>query len=69
MQQILESDSDYEVLGSKTIVVDYPSLENPTIITSTVGHGDTNGYRSINSFEYDGSVYQANQNDPKALTS
>ncbi|CAM4370281.1 hypothetical protein [Zobellia nedashkovskayae] len=61
----LESDSDYEVLGSKTIVVDYPSLENPTIITSTVGHGDTNGYRSINSFEYDGSVYQANQNDPE----
>lgn len=60
-----ESESDYEVLGSKTIVVDYPSLQNPTVITSTVGHGDTNGYRSINAFEYNGSVYQANQNDPE----
>jgi len=60
-----ESDSDYEVLGSKTIVLDYPSLLNPSVITSTVGHGDTNGYRSINSFEYNGSVYQANQSDPE----
>lgn len=61
----LESDSDYEILGSKTIVLDYPSLLNPTIITSTVGHGNTNGYRSINAFEYNGSVYQANQSDPE----
>ncbi|RKR12126.1 hypothetical protein CLV91_2249 [Maribacter vaceletii] len=61
----LESDSNYEILGSKTIVLDYPSLLNPTIITSAVGHGNTNGYRSINSFEYDGSVYQANQSDPE----
>ncbi|CAN0599069.1 unnamed protein product, partial [Ectocarpus sp. 12 AP-2014] len=61
----LESDSDYEILGSKTIVVDYPSLENPIIISSTVGHGNTNGYRSINAFEYNGSVYQANQSDPE----
>ncbi|MCK0147878.1 hypothetical protein MWU78_19680 [Arenibacter sp. F26102] len=59
-----ESDSDYEILGSKTIVLDYPSLLNPSVITSTVGHGNTNGYRSINSFEYNGSVYQANQSDP-----
>ncbi|MFB9057184.1 hypothetical protein ACFFU9_10570 [Mariniflexile ostreae] len=59
-----ESESDYEILGSKTIVLDYPSLSNPTVITSTVGHGNTNGYRSINAFEYNGSVYQANQNDP-----
>ncbi|APY10879.1 hypothetical protein BWZ22_06340 [Seonamhaeicola sp. S2-3] len=61
----LESDSDYDILGSKTIVLDYPSLLNPTIITSTVGHGNTNGYRSINAFEYNGSVYQANQSDPE----
>ncbi|RXG31954.1 hypothetical protein [Leeuwenhoekiella marinoflava] len=60
-----EGDSDYEILGSKTIVLDYPSLLNPTVITSTVGHGNTNGYRSINAFEYNGSVYQANQNDPE----
>lgn len=60
-----EGDSDYEILGSKTIVLDYPSLLNPTVVTSTVGHGNTNGYRSINAFEYNGSVYQANQNDPE----
>ena len=61
----VESESDYEILGSKTIVLDYPSLDNPTVITSTVGHGNTNGYRSINAFEYNGSVYQANQSDPE----
>ncbi|MFB9051885.1 hypothetical protein ACFFVB_02225 [Formosa undariae] len=60
-----ESDSDYTILGSKTIVLDYPSLLNPTVITSAVGHGNTNGYRSINAFEYNGSVYQANQSDPE----
>jgi len=60
-----ESTSDYEILGSKTIILDYPSLLNPSVITSTVGHGNTNGYRSINSFEYNGSVYQANQGDPE----
>lgn len=60
-----ESDSDYEILGSKTIVLDYPSLLNPTVISSSVGHGNTNGYRSINAFLYNGSVYQANQSDPE----
>lgn len=60
-----ESESDYEILGSKTIVLDYPSLLNPTVITSNVGHGNTNGYRSINAFLYEGSVYQANQSDPE----
>lgn len=59
-----ERDNDYEILGSKTIVLDYPSLSNPSIITSTVGHGNTNGYRSINAFLYNESVYQANQGDP-----
>ncbi len=57
--------NDYEILGSKTIVLDYPSLLNPSVITSTVGHGNTNGYRSINAFLYNGSVYQANQSDPE----
>ncbi|MDP5043478.1 MAG: hypothetical protein NWQ06_00695, partial [Leeuwenhoekiella sp.] len=61
----VESESDYEILGSKTIVLDYPSLLNPTVITSNVGLGNTNGYRSINSFLYNGSVYQANQGDPQ----
>ncbi len=60
-----ESERNYEILGSKTIVLDYPSLLNPSVITSTVGHGNTNGYRSINAFLYNGSVYQANQGDPE----
>lgn len=60
-----ERENDYEILGSKTIVLDYPSLLNPITITSTVGHGNTNGYRSINAFLYNGSVYQANQSDPE----
>ncbi|WBL22581.1 hypothetical protein [Zunongwangia sp. HRR-M8] len=62
--ETLERENDFEALGSKTIVLDYPSLENPTMITSEVGHGSTNGYRSINAFEYQGSIYQANQGDP-----
>ena len=35
--------SGFERLGSKSVVVDYPSLENPVVITSTVGFGDTSG--------------------------
>ncbi|AWK06398.1 hypothetical protein HYN56_20070 [Flavobacterium crocinum] len=51
-------------LGSKSVVVDYPSLENPKVITSTVGFGDTSGYRSFNSFvATDGNIYQATQRD------
>lgn len=63
--ETVERERNYEMLGSKTIVLDYPSLLNPQVITSTVGYGKTNGYRSINAFEYNGSVYQANQNDPE----
>jgi len=60
-----ENESNFEILGSKTIVLDYPSLLNPSVITSAAGHGNTNGYRSINAFLYNGSVYQANQGDPE----
>jgi len=57
--------NDFERLGSKAIVLDYPSLENPQVITSTLGHGDTSGYRSFNSFlAEDGNIYQATQRDP-----
>ncbi|SFB81073.1 hypothetical protein SAMN04487907_101735 [Zunongwangia mangrovi] len=63
--ETLERERNYEMTGSKTIVLDYPSLENPTVITSEVGHGNTNGYRSINAFLVNGSVYQANQGDPE----
>ncbi len=58
------NETDFERLGSKSIVVDYPSLQNPVVITSTVGYGDTSGYRSFNSFlADDNSIYQATQRD------
>lgn len=59
-----ENESDFERLGSKSVVVDYPSLQNPTVITSTVAFGDTSGYRSFNSFVgQDNNIYQATQRD------
>lgn len=59
-------ESDFQRLGSKSVVVDYPSLQNPKIITSTVAFGDTSGYRSFNSFVgNDGNIYQATQRDEK----
>ncbi|MBB4802170.1 hypothetical protein HNP37_002243 [Flavobacterium nitrogenifigens] len=58
------NESSFTRLGSKSVVVDYPSLENPKVITSTVGFGDTSGYRSFNSFvATDGNIYQATQRD------
>lgn len=58
------TESGFTRLGTKSVVVDYPSLENPTIITSTVGLGDCSGYRSFNSFlNEEGSIYQATQRD------
>ena len=58
-----ETENQFEELGAKTIVLDYPSLLNPAIITSAVGQGNTNGYRSINAYLYNGSVYQATQSN------
>lgn len=59
-----ENESTFTRLGSKAVVVDYPSLENPIVITSTVSHGDTSGYRSFNAFlADDNNIYQATQRD------
>lgn len=50
--------------GTKTLVLDYPSLENPKIITSTQATGNNNGYRSKMMFiGADGHVYQATQGE------
>lgn len=50
-------------ISSKSLVVDYPSLKNPKLISSTVSEGNTNGYRSFNAFlADDGNIYQATQN-------
>lgn len=54
--------SNYDRLGAKSLVVDYPSLENPVVITSTVTGGDTTGYRSFNGYvANDNNIYQATQ--------
>lgn len=56
----------FDHLPSKSVVVDYPSLENPKIINSTVSNGDNSGYRSPNAFlAEDGTIYQATQRDSK----
>lgn len=60
------TESTFDRLGSKSVIVDYPSLENPKVITSTVGFGDNSGYRSPNAFvATDGNIYQATQRDSK----
>lgn len=59
-------ESTFDRLGSKSVVVDFPSLENPKVITSTVSNGDNSGYRSPNAFVGDdGNIYQATQRDSK----
>jgi hypothetical protein len=60
----LRDATDYTKIGAKSLIVDYPSLENPTLISSTTSFGNTNGYRSFNAFlSEDGNIYQATQND------
>ena len=50
------STSEY---NSCAIVVDFPSLENPKVITSSVGRGSTQGYRTpVGHADEKGDVYQ-----------
>ncbi|ANQ50451.1 hypothetical protein KMW28_00655 [Flammeovirga yaeyamensis] len=56
----IENNSSEGLTGMHTIVLDYPSLENPKYIRSELGNGNTNGYRGLNMAEIDGYVYQAN---------
>lgn len=50
--------------GSKTLVLDYPSLENPKLITSTQATGNTNGYRSTMLYlGTDNNIYQASHGE------
>lgn len=45
---------------AKTLVLDYPSLTNPKVLTSNKTRGNTNGYRSTMQYVgTDGHVYQA----------
>lgn len=58
---------EIEATGMHTIVLDYPSLENPKYIRTTLGNGNTNGYRGGNMHAIDGYVYQANASDPATI--
>lgn len=45
---------------AKTLVLDYPSLANPKLLTSTQTRANTNGYRSTMQYiGTDGNIYQA----------
>jgi len=49
-----------EIEGTKTLVLDYPSLKNPTIITSTNSKEVNNSYRTMTQYiGTDGNIYQA----------
>lgn len=46
--------------GTKTLVVDYPSLRNPKVITSTLTKTNNHGYRTMTQYVgTDGHLYQA----------
>lgn len=55
--------SDPNVDGTKTLVVDYPSLRNPKVITSSLTTLNNHGYRTQTQYlGTDGHVYQAVMN-------
>lgn len=46
--------------GTKTLVVDFPSLRNPRVITSTLTKTNNHGYRTMTQYVgTDGNIYQA----------
>lgn len=46
--------------GTKTLVLDYPSLRNPKVITSTLSKINNHGYRTMTQYiGTDGHIYQA----------
>jgi hypothetical protein len=50
--------------GAKTLILDYPSLKNPKLITSTQATGNTNGYRSTMLYVgTDNNIYQASHGE------
>lgn len=58
----IQDNSGTVKIPAKSLLVDYPSLKNPTLINSTISTGNTNGYRSFNAFlADDGNIYQATQ--------
>lgn len=57
---VFTADRDAQHGWAKTLVLDYPSLANPEILSSDKTRGNTNGYRSTMQYVgTDGHVYQA----------
>lgn len=57
---VFASDNSSPKSWAKTLVLDYPSLANPKVLTSTQTRGSTNGYRSTMQYVgTDGHIYQA----------
>lgn len=57
---VYTQDAEAPRLATRTLVLDYPSLENPTFIESANATGDNSGYRSpMAHVAEDGAVYQA----------
>jgi hypothetical protein len=57
---VFPADNAGDKSWAKTLVLDYPSLANPKVLTSTKTRGNTNGYRSTMQYVgTDGNVYQA----------
>ncbi len=54
------NDNANRAIGTVTLVVDYPSLQNPKLITSTVAKTNNHSYRTMTQYlGSDGHVYQA----------
>ncbi len=54
------NDASNRTLGTTTLVVDYPSLQNPKLIYSTVSKTNNHSYRTMTQYVgADGHVYQA----------
>ncbi|MFD2969167.1 hypothetical protein [Sphingobacterium bambusae] len=52
--------TDRNVDGTKTLVLDYPTLRNPKVITSTVSKVNNHAYRTMTQYVgTDGHIYQA----------
>lgn len=57
---VFPADNASDKSWAKTMVLDYPSLTNPKLLTSTQTRGNTNGYRSTMQYiGTDGNIYQA----------
>lgn len=57
---VFATDRNAAKVDARTLVLDYPSLKNPKLITSTKTKANTNGYRSTMQYiGTDGHVYQA----------